>query len=66
MKTSKGGRKIIESSMVEIVTPEKLIEALMPWDGDTLFVCVRDQKGKVIIIAEALQYLKKDFKKVWH
>jgi hypothetical protein len=46
------------SSMVEVLTPEQLVEALMPWDGETLFACVRDEKGMVLQIIELIRYLE--------
>ena len=46
------------SSMVEVVTPEQLIEALLPWDGETLFVCQRDEGGRVVQITEVRAYLE--------
>lgn len=45
-------------SMVEVVTPEQLIETLLPWDGKTLFVCQRDERGKVVLITEVRVYLE--------
>jgi hypothetical protein len=49
-----------QGSMVEVLTPEQLIEALMRWDGEMLFVCVRDVKGRVVAITEVGEYLKRD------
>jgi hypothetical protein len=46
------------SRMVEVLTPEQLIEALMPWDGEALFVCVRDENGKVVSIFDVRKYLQ--------
>jgi hypothetical protein len=49
-----------QGSMVEVLTPEQLIAALFPLDRGTLFVCVRDGKGRVLFITEVGEYLKRD------
>jgi hypothetical protein len=59
MKKNQVSRKVRKlGSMVEVLTPEQLIEALMPWDSGTLFVCQRDEKGKVVQITEVRAYLE--------
>jgi hypothetical protein len=45
-------------SMVEVLTPEQLVEALMPWDEKQLFVCVRDKQGRVLQIAQIVEYFR--------
>jgi hypothetical protein len=47
-------------SMIEVLTPEQLIEALMPWDGEELFVCVRDERGRVLVIKDVGDYLRQE------
>ena len=45
--------------MVEVLTPEQLIAALLPWDRNALFVCVRDGDGRVMLIVDLAEYLGK-------
>ena len=49
--------------MVEILTTEKLIESLSPFDPEELFICERDERGKVVAITEVWEYLTKSSKR---
>jgi hypothetical protein len=61
LKRTQGSKRVGKrGSMVEVLTPEQLIEALMPWDGEELFVCVRNNRGKVLAITEVREYLRTD------
>lgn len=45
-------------TMVEILTGAKLMESLCPFDSEELFVCVRDEKGRLLSIVELTMYLE--------
>jgi hypothetical protein len=50
--------------MVEVLTSEQLIEALLPWDDGDLFVCLLNESGRVLLIADLGEYLDHQKKKM--
>lgn len=51
--------KAHRETMIEVVTVKKLVETLFPEESDEVFVCERDENGKVLVITDVWEYLQK-------